>query len=221
MSDKKDRLKEVYDYLRSNYPVHTQIDLAKELKITRQALSSAMNGNVSYLTTNLFQKICGAYPGVFNLDYLLTGEGELLANKNETTQVNSHQSESTHINQQQSAPIDADFYHKTLDLNAQIISDLRKDLEYFKSLVLDKDGTIQDNAEQIISLQSRLSATLTELEHTKTTLAAVRKNFDDKVAEVNQLRVELEKSRDPLAHYPFHPGVAEDGTKTTHLATDE
>lgn len=221
MSDKKDRLKEVYDYLRSNYPVHTQIDLAKELKITRQALSSAMNGNVSYLTTNLFQKICGAYPGVFNLDYLLTGEGNLLANKNEPTQVNSHQSESTHINQQQSAPIDADFYHKTLDLNAQIISDLRKDLEYFKSLVLDKDGTIQDNAEQIISLQSRLSATLTELEHTKTTLAAVRKNFDDKVAEVNQLRVELEKSRDPLAHYPFHPGVAEDGTKTTHLATDE
>ena len=221
MSDKKDRLKEVYDYLRSNYPVHTQIDLAKELKITRQALSSAMNGNVSYLTTNLFQKICGAYPGVFNLDYLLTGEGNLLANKNEPTQVNSHQSESTHINQQQSAPIDADFYHKTLDLNAHIISDLRKDLEYFKSLVLDKDGTIQDNAEQIISLQSRLSATLTELEHTKTTLAAVRKNFDDKVAEVNQLRVELEKSRDPLAHYPFHPGVAEDGTKTTHLATDE
>ena len=108
-----------------------------------------------------------------------------------------------------------------MDLNAQIISDLRRDLEYFKSLVLDKDGTIQDNAEQIISLQSRLSATLTELEHTKTTLAAVRKNFDDKVAEVNQLRVELEKSRDPLAHYPFHPGVAEDGTKTTHLATDE
>ena len=221
MSDKKDRLKEVYDYLRSNYPVHTQIDLAKELKITRQALSSAMNGNVSYLTTNLFQKICGAYPGVFNLDYLLTGEGNLLANKNEPTQVNSHQSESTHINQQQSAPIDADFYHKTLDLNAQVISDLRRDLEYFKSLVLDKDGTIQDNAEQIISLQSRLSATLTELEHTKATLAAVRKNFDDKVAEVNQLRVELEKSRDPLAHYPFHPGVAEDGTKTTHLATDE
>ena len=221
MSDKKDRLKEVYDYLRSNYPVHTQIDLAKELKITRQALSSAMNGNVSYLTTNLFQKICGAYPGVFNLDYLLTGEGNLLANKNEPTQVNSHQSESTNINQQQYTPIDADFYHKTLDLNAQIISDLRKDLEYFKSLVLDKDGTIQDNAEQIISLQSRLSATLTELEHTKTTLAAVRKNFDDKVAEVNQLRVELEKSRDPLAHYPFHPGVAEDGTKTTHLATDE
>ena len=221
MSDKKDRLKEVYDYLRSNYPVHTQIDLAKELKITRQALSSAMNGNVSYLTTNLFQKICGAYPGVFNLDYLLTGEGNLLANKNESTQVNSHQSESININQQQSTPIDADFYHKTLDLNAQIISDLRKDLEYFKSLVLDKDGTIQDNAEQIISLQSRLSATLTELEHTKTTLAAVRKNFDDKVAEVNQLRVELEKSRDPLAHYPFHPGVAEDSTKTTHLATDE
>jgi hypothetical protein len=37
-----------------------------------------MNGNEAYLTKNLFQKICAAYPGVFNLDYLLTGEGQLL-----------------------------------------------------------------------------------------------------------------------------------------------
>ena len=37
-----------------------------------------MNGNVAYLTDNLFVKICAAFPGVFNIDYLLTGEGELL-----------------------------------------------------------------------------------------------------------------------------------------------
>lgn len=37
-----------------------------------------MNGNAAYLTDNLFVKICAAFPGVFNIDYLLTGEGELL-----------------------------------------------------------------------------------------------------------------------------------------------
>lgn len=78
MTTKKDRLKEVYDHLRAHYGIHTQIDFAKAIRITRPALSSAMNGNEAYLTKNLFQKICGAFPGTFDMDYLLTGEGQLL-----------------------------------------------------------------------------------------------------------------------------------------------
>lgn len=82
MTLKQERLKEVYNHLRSYFGIHTQIDFAEAIHITRPALSSAMNGNEAYLTKNLFQKICAAYPGVFNLDYLLTGEGELLADAN-------------------------------------------------------------------------------------------------------------------------------------------
>jgi hypothetical protein len=40
---------------------------------------SELNGNEKYLTENLFRSVCAAYPGVFNLDYLLTGNGSLLA----------------------------------------------------------------------------------------------------------------------------------------------
>ena len=76
---RKDRLRVVYDYLREHFGIHTQRDLADVLDMTRPALSAAMNGNESYLTDNLFKKICAAYQGVFNLDYLLTGDGELLA----------------------------------------------------------------------------------------------------------------------------------------------
>lgn len=212
MSNKQQRLKEVYDYVRSNYPVHTQADFAKEIKITRQAFSSAMNGNVSYLTTSLFQKICAAFPGTFNLDYLLTGEGELLLPQDAPKVAPMPQ---------QQTPTDADMTHRILDMNAQIIADLRRDLDYFKQLVLDKDAIIQDNAEQVISLQSRLSAATNELEHTKTVLAAVRKNFDAKVAEVDQLKIELEKQRDPLARYPFTPGVADGDNDRTLIATEE
>ena len=79
MTSKQDRLKEVYEYLRANKGIHTQIDFAEAIHVTRPALSSAMNGNEPYLTKNLFQKICGSFPGIFNLDYLLTGEGTLLA----------------------------------------------------------------------------------------------------------------------------------------------
>jgi transcriptional regulator with XRE-family HTH domain len=78
MTTKQERLKEVYDHLRSYFGIHTQIDFAEAIRITRPALSSAMNGNEAYLTKNLFQKICATYPGVFNLDYLLTGEGTLI-----------------------------------------------------------------------------------------------------------------------------------------------
>jgi septal ring factor EnvC (AmiA/AmiB activator) len=171
-----------------------------------------MNGNVSYLTTSLFQKICAAFPGTFNLDYLLTGEGELLLPQDASKVA---------LTYQQSTPTDADMTHRILDMNAQIIADLRRDLDYFKQLVLDKDAIIQDNAEQIISLQSRLSAATNELEHTKNTLAAVRKNFDAKVAEVDQLKVELEKQRDPLARYPFTPGVADGDNDRTTITTDK
>jgi hypothetical protein len=79
MTSKQERLKEVYNHLRSHFGIHTQIDFAEAIHITRPALSSAMNGNEAYLTKNLFQKICASYPGVFNLDYLLTSKGELLA----------------------------------------------------------------------------------------------------------------------------------------------
>ena len=194
------------DELKRRHIVKTQKELAQKMGVSEDTVTRILKDRTE-VTEDAISKLQTASGCIFNLQWL-RGESDTMLMEKENEP-------------HESAPIDADFYHKTLDLNAQIISDLRKDLEYFKSLVLDKDGTIQDNAEQIISLQSRLSATLTELEHTKTTLAAVRKNFDDKVAEVNQLRVELEKSRDPLAHYPFHPGVAEDGTKTTHLATDE
>ena len=83
MTTKQERLHEVYNHLRSYFGIHTQIDFAEAIRITRPALSSAMNGNEAYLTKNLFQKICAAFPGVFDLDYLLTGKGALLTVKEE------------------------------------------------------------------------------------------------------------------------------------------
>ena len=50
MTTKQERLKEVYDHLRSYFGIHTQIDFAEAIRITRPALSSAMNGNEAYLT---------------------------------------------------------------------------------------------------------------------------------------------------------------------------
>jgi vacuolar-type H+-ATPase subunit I/STV1 len=73
-----DRLKEVYEYVRTQFPIHTQSDFAEWLKYNRAYVSSAMHGNEKNLTDKLFTNICETFPGVFNLDYLLTGNGQLL-----------------------------------------------------------------------------------------------------------------------------------------------
>ena len=80
---RKDRLKEVFDYVRENFPIHTQSDFAEKIRYNRTYLSSAMHGNEKNLTDKLFYNICAAYPNVFNLNYLLTGEGSLLQSNNE------------------------------------------------------------------------------------------------------------------------------------------
>ena len=79
MTNRHERLKEVYEYLRYQCGIHTQSDVAKALKMTRPSFSAALNGNEKYLTKSLFMKLCAAFPNVFNLEYLLTGEGTLLA----------------------------------------------------------------------------------------------------------------------------------------------
>ncbi len=57
--------------------------MANALQVTRSSFSAAMNGNEKYLTKSLFMKICAAFPGVFNHDYLLNGTGTLLAQQKE------------------------------------------------------------------------------------------------------------------------------------------
>ena len=81
MLDREKRLNEVYEYLHNNFNVHTKGDFADSIKYARAYVSSALNGNERYLTDKLFRNICEAYPGVFNLEYLLTGEGEMLISR--------------------------------------------------------------------------------------------------------------------------------------------
>ena len=78
MNERQKRLIEVYEHLRRYYGIHTKTGFAESLHYGRTSLSAAMNGDESYLTDNLFKNICDAYPGTFNLDYLLNGEGDLL-----------------------------------------------------------------------------------------------------------------------------------------------
>lgn len=78
MNERQKRLIEVYEHLRRYFGIHTKTGFAESLHYGRTSMSAAMNGDESYLTDNLFKNICETYKGVFNLDYLLNGEGSLL-----------------------------------------------------------------------------------------------------------------------------------------------
>ena len=142
MTTKQDRLLEVYDYVRGNYSVHTKTDFAISLQITRPALSAAMNGNDSYLTKNLFQKICAAYPGVFNLDYLLTGNGSLLAEEvvhdDGTLRITETIDPSSLVNAALAAKDETiAAIRQQLEAKDQLIASLRQQIELLKSGKID------------------------------------------------------------------------------------
>ena len=101
MVSREKRLHEVFEHLRKFFGIHTQTDFAVALKYSRVYISSALNGNEKNLTDKLFENICEAYPGVFNLHYLLTGDGQLLTLEEE---VKSEDVEKTYNPQQPAMP---------------------------------------------------------------------------------------------------------------------
>jgi hypothetical protein len=78
MNERQKRLIEVYEHLRRYFGIHTKTEFAEALHYGRTSMSAAMNGDKKYLTDSLFKNICEAFKGVFDLNYLLTGEGSLL-----------------------------------------------------------------------------------------------------------------------------------------------
>ena len=155
MKTKKERLNEVYAYAREHLGVHTKTDFARLLQITQPAMSSAINGNEAYLTKNLFQKICAAFPGVFNLDYLLTGIGELTLreNKNDVTSI----SNSRNVNQNPSVDMSS-VINSIIAAKDETIATLQKQLarndEAIKSLKaqVTRLETMLDQKDDIIAI---------------------------------------------------------------------
>lgn len=143
---RKDRLNEVYEYVRSHYPVHTKNDFADKIKYHRTYISSAMHGNERYLTDKLFMNICETFPDTFNLDYLLTGNGQLLTIHKE---VKSEQIEKEPNPQQPSSYID------------KLIASLEKQVK-------DKDDQLADK-DRIIKLLEQKIEVLEAMQHLDST----------------------------------------------------
>ena len=122
-NSKKDRFVDAYKYLYENGKVHSVTELAEKMGRSRPSVSRAMNGVEEYLNDKFLKSFTKCFPGVFNLDYLLNGEGELLANGQQ-------------MNDSVAAASPSDYRDKYIEsLEKQIkdkdqqIADLRRDIQ--------------------------------------------------------------------------------------------
>lgn len=152
MNERQKRLIEVYEHLRRYFGIHTKTGFAEALHYGRTSLSAAMNGDESYLTDNLFRNICDAYPGVFDLNYLLTGEGSLLTIEEE---VHNEDHERLYNHQ----PIDqSSLINAALAAKDETIAALRDQLTAKDTVIQAKDELIANLRQQIATLQQQLHA---------------------------------------------------------------
>ncbi len=201
MIGRQKRLHEVYDYLREFCGVHTQTDFAKAIKYSRVYISSAMNGNAKNLTDKLFANICEAFPGTFNLDYLLTGKGTLLTTEEE---VSIDRLTAPTPAPQQTAPGTPDLssmVNAIIAANADTIASLKREL-------VAKEETLEVLRSEVAANEQTAAVLRSQLADKDTIIKAK----DDLIA---TLRQQLAQARTTISDYPFPIGVADRATAET------
>ena len=183
-----------------------QKDLAQKMDVSEDTITRILKDRTE-VTEDVITKLQTASGCLFNLQWL-RGESNIMLAEDVQKQTIANPPA------QESAPIDIDFFHQALKINADIIADLRRNVEYFQQLVLDKDELIQEHNEQIVALNIDKAKLATELERLRTTLDAVRNNSDAKVTELEK-RDQIIKTlqsvidRESRGDYRIPTGVAE------------
>lgn len=84
--DRSERFKRAYEYLRFRGMVHTQKDLAEKIQATPPHVSSAFKGDARFLTDKFLQRFNNSFGKIFNLQWLLLGEGNMLKEEEDETE---------------------------------------------------------------------------------------------------------------------------------------
>ena len=151
MNERQKRLIEVYEHLRKYYGIHTKTGFAEALHYGRTSMSAAMNGDEKYLTDSLFKNICEAYKGVFDLNYLLTGEGSLLTIEEEV-----HNEEYEKLYNPQ--PIDqSSLVNALLASKDETIDSLKSRIADLQRTIADKEEIIKARDARILELERRIA----------------------------------------------------------------
>lgn len=188
MIGRQKRLHEAYEHLRKFFGIHTQTDFAEVLKYSRVYISSALNGNEKNLTDKLFKNICEAFPDVFNLDYLLTGKGDLLTVEEDV--------KSTELSQMPTQSSAAE-----IDISSAINAALAAQMQAIESLKSEKATLLEAHAREIKNKDDLIQSLRDQLA-----------DKDQLIAEQKARLIDYRRiidSHNDMTNYPFPIGTAE------------
>lgn len=84
VENKVGRITTAYDYLKSIGKAHKQQDVADKMGTDKANVSRAMKGDEKYLTDRFLHRFNSAFDNLFNEEWLISGNGEMLAKPNQT-----------------------------------------------------------------------------------------------------------------------------------------
>lgn len=82
--DREKNINEAVNYLIYKKMISSQEELAKKVGVAKESISRALNGNKSYLTDKFLNKFNETFDNIFNINWLLYGDGEMLKDANTT-----------------------------------------------------------------------------------------------------------------------------------------
>lgn len=181
MKERQKRLHEVFQHLRKTSGIHTQTDFANALQYSRVYISAALNGMEKNLTDKLFESICNAFPGTFNIDYLLHGTGSLLTPEevysNELAErrylgekiVETIGVEKAYQIIDNSSMLNAIISSHNVTINAkdETIASLNRELKQKDELIADLRARIKEKDDYIAILKSQIASTRTHTDPEK------------------------------------------------------
>lgn len=146
MEERASRLQSAYGELLKRKLASTKKDIAEKMGASAPNVSSAFNGDPRVLTDRFLSRFNAAFDNLFNLDWLLTGDGEML--KDAIVQQTSYGDHSPNVN--------GDGNHfgggDSLDRSLDEIAEQRKLLERALALLEKRDAQI-DRLISLLELQ--------------------------------------------------------------------
>lgn len=115
---RKEIFQKAFAYLLGNSKIKSKTELAEKMGSTRSTVSKAYSGDTNYLTDDFIRKFTAAFPGVFSLQGLLSGNGPLLAENSQEDNKSNGMTNSSDEN-----------ISKLLEQNKELIDVLKKSLE--------------------------------------------------------------------------------------------
>lgn len=139
LEGKKNRLMTAYEYLYENGMIHSVKDLSEKMGRSRPGVSKALNGSPDYLN----DKFLTAFAQKFNrisLDWLITGEGDMITQNEQVCVNNNTLDQGSLINAALAAK------DETIRAKDEVIASLRETIEALRTenkLLKDRIAVLQ------------------------------------------------------------------------------